>query len=191
MQRYVASGAVPSIRQGDDGFLKAPLVFDPGSRWEYGINTDLLGKLVENVSGQTLAEYFRQHIFHPLGMTDTFFDAPLEKQGHVVSVAGNGQEALLALTREPFDLVLMDVQMPEMDGFEATAHVRRAARRSQAVPRPRSAKDDADHQQERCSAYPVFVFREGNHLRSPEGPILNGKYIHTLFSRCVQARCSR
>ena len=45
----------------------------------------------------------------------------LEKRGHRVTVAGNGREALDALAKDTFDLVFMDVQMPEMDGFEATA----------------------------------------------------------------------
>jgi PAS domain S-box-containing protein len=52
----------------------------------------------------------------------------LEKQGHAVTVANNGREALAALERELFDLVLMDVQMPEMGGFETTAAVRKRER---------------------------------------------------------------
>jgi len=48
----------------------------------------------------------------------------LEKRGHFVSIAGDGREALAALEKESFDLVLMDLQMPEMDGFEATAMIR-------------------------------------------------------------------
>ena len=54
----------------------------------------------------------------------------LEKRGHRVMVAGNGAEALAALEKDTFDLILMDVQMPEMDGFEATAAMRRKEKNS-------------------------------------------------------------
>jgi CheY-like chemotaxis protein len=54
----------------------------------------------------------------------------LEKRGHKVVVAGNGVEALAALRKESFDLVLMDVQMPEMDGYEATAAIREEEKNS-------------------------------------------------------------
>jgi signal transduction histidine kinase/CheY-like chemotaxis protein len=52
----------------------------------------------------------------------------LEKRGYIVSTAGNGREALTALEKQDFDVVLMDVQMPEMDGFEATAAIRQSER---------------------------------------------------------------
>ncbi len=85
LQEYVAEGKAPSIMAGGDAFLKAPLLFDPGTRWEYGINTDWLGKLVENVSGQTLEAYFKEHVFQPLGMADSFFDVPPDKRPRLVA----------------------------------------------------------------------------------------------------------
>ncbi len=84
LYEYVAKGKVPSVMAGGDGFMKAPLLFDPGTRWEYGIGLDWLGKLVEKVSGQSLEAYFRQRVFEPLGMDDTFFNVPPDKQPRLV-----------------------------------------------------------------------------------------------------------
>lgn len=89
---------VPSMMAGGDGFLNAPLLFDPGQRWEYGINTDWLGKLVEKVSGQKLDEYFRDHIFNPLAMTDGYFQVPEEKRSRI---AKRYQRKDGALTEQP------------------------------------------------------------------------------------------
>ena len=56
-----------------------PLMFHPGTRWHYGIATDVLGALIQRISGMTLGEFFEQRIFGPLGMTDTGFVVPREK----------------------------------------------------------------------------------------------------------------
>ncbi len=52
-----------------------PLLFEPGSEWNYGVSTDVLGRLVELISGQNLESFFRERIFGPLGMVDTSFDS--------------------------------------------------------------------------------------------------------------------
>ena len=59
-----------------------PLDFQPGTRWQYspGTGIDVLGHIVELVSGQPLDEYLREHIFEPLGMGDTFFALPPERR---------------------------------------------------------------------------------------------------------------
>ncbi len=56
-----------------------PLLFHPGEQWNYGVSTDILGRLVEVLSGMTLDEFFHQRIFKPLGMNDTGFDVPAAK----------------------------------------------------------------------------------------------------------------
>ncbi|HEY6341353.1 MAG TPA: serine hydrolase domain-containing protein [Bryobacteraceae bacterium] len=63
-----------------------PLIFEPGTRWQYGTGLDWTGKLVEAVSGQTLEAYFQTNILEPLGMKDTKFSVPGEKFDRMVSV---------------------------------------------------------------------------------------------------------
>lgn len=62
-----------------------PLVFEPGTRWQYGTSMDWAGKLVEKVSGQSLEQYFRANILDPLGMKDTTFVFPPDKFDRLVS----------------------------------------------------------------------------------------------------------
>lgn len=56
-----------------------PLKFEPGTKWHYSIAVDLTGLIVERLSGKSLADYFQDHIFNPLGMKDTFFEVPKNK----------------------------------------------------------------------------------------------------------------
>lgn len=62
-----------------ENLARLPLEFSPGSAWNYSVATDVLGYLVQVLSGLPLDEYFRQHIFAPLGMQDTFFSVPADK----------------------------------------------------------------------------------------------------------------
>jgi CubicO group peptidase (beta-lactamase class C family) len=72
-------------RAGEE-YPVGPLVFEPGERWLYSTSTDWVGRLVEKVSGQSLEDYFRQHIFTPLGMADTFYFVPKDKEARLVTV---------------------------------------------------------------------------------------------------------
>jgi CubicO group peptidase (beta-lactamase class C family) len=62
-----------------------PLIFEPGTRWQYGTSADWTGRLVEAVSGLTLEQYFQRNILQPLGMKDTTFIFPAEKFDRLVS----------------------------------------------------------------------------------------------------------
>ena len=73
MLRYYQHAGVPNIISCKNVTLQTPLVCDPGERWEYGISIDWAGKTVERLSGQSLEDYFREHIFTPLDMRDTGF----------------------------------------------------------------------------------------------------------------------
>lgn len=62
-----------------------PLFFQPGEKWKYGLNTDVLGYLVEIWSGMPLEEFFTKRIFQPLGMKDTYFNVPPQKGKRLVN----------------------------------------------------------------------------------------------------------
>jgi methyl acetate hydrolase len=71
--RYEQATGMPDIAYSRNGSFAAPLEFDPGERWQYGIGMDWVGKLIEAVSDQSLEVYFRENIFAPLGMRDSGF----------------------------------------------------------------------------------------------------------------------
>ena len=72
-------------RAGETYPFGGPLLFDPGERWHYSTSTDVVGKLVEVVSGQKLEDYFREHIFAPLKMDDTSYNVPEQKGPRLVA----------------------------------------------------------------------------------------------------------
>ncbi|TDH59459.1 class A beta-lactamase-related serine hydrolase [Dankookia rubra] len=73
MGRYMATTGLLAPRSGKLESLRAPLVFEPGERWEYSIATDWVGQAVEAASGRRLEHYVRDRILEPLGMTDSGF----------------------------------------------------------------------------------------------------------------------
>ena len=68
-----------SLAEVTQRLARLPLLFHPGSRWQYGFSTDVLGRLVEAVSGQSLDRFFAERIFQPLGMVDTAFQVEQSK----------------------------------------------------------------------------------------------------------------
>src|SRR5215510_6241512 len=74
----------PTVRdfkpRDGETYPAGPLLFEPGTQWIYGTSVDWLGRLVEKLSGKNLEEDFREHIFTPLKMSDTFYNVPEPEQ---------------------------------------------------------------------------------------------------------------
>jgi CubicO group peptidase (beta-lactamase class C family) len=85
LARYIKVTNTPPGNTGKLASIRLPLIFDPGDRWEYGINLDWAGRVVEAVSGLPLEVYFRQHIFAPLGMSDTDYAISAAQRSRLVS----------------------------------------------------------------------------------------------------------
>jgi len=78
-----------------------PLLYQPGTKWHYSVSTDVLGYLVQKVSGQPLDEFFWQNIFEPLDMKDTAFHVPNEKVNRFAACYGPRQNGGLKIVDEP------------------------------------------------------------------------------------------
>jgi CubicO group peptidase (beta-lactamase class C family) len=101
LERCVAALGMPQMASGQLAALRMPLMFDPGERWEYGINIDWVGRLVEEASGQSLDAYFAEHITGPLGMADTGFAVSPEQRARQATVHQRAPDG--ALTPQPFE----------------------------------------------------------------------------------------
>lgn len=100
--QYLQKTGNPNIFSCLNTALKAPIMSDPGTRWEYGINIDFVGKAVEAASGKRLDAYLRDHMFAPLGMTDTAFKITDDMRKRLVGVHARGEDGQLAAM--PFEL---------------------------------------------------------------------------------------
>lgn len=91
-----------------------PLKHHPGERFTYGLNTDVLGYLVEVLSGMPLNEFFRHRIFEPLGMNDTYFYVPRNKHNRVVALHEVSSGRIVKVSHTVFDNV--DPEYPKSGG---------------------------------------------------------------------------
>lgn len=105
------------IRLADamDRLGKLPLTHQPGEKWTYGLNIDVLGYLVEKVSGKTLDQFFKERIFDPLGMKDTYFYIPATKQNRLVAVYTPDKQGHL-VRWSASTLPGIDVNYPKTEG---------------------------------------------------------------------------
>jgi methyl acetate hydrolase len=96
MARYMEKQGIPGIISCENAALALPLAFDPGSRWDYGINIDWVGKAVERVSGQTLGDYVAEHLFAPIGIKDTGFKLTQNRRSRLVGMHARGVDGGIA-----------------------------------------------------------------------------------------------
>ena len=102
MKRYIDKTGHPTGATGKLAALNAPLIFDPGERWEYGMSMDWVGQLIEKASGKTIDVYFRDHIFAPLGMRDSGYVIDDEQKSRLATVHVRKADGAL----EPFERTL-------------------------------------------------------------------------------------
>ena len=98
VSRDAVRGKPWNTAQMVDEAAKTPLCFHPGERWMYGFSHDVLGRLIEVISGKTLGEYLSETIFRPLGLKDTAFYIPKEKQDRAVKPYQLGPKGLAEIT---------------------------------------------------------------------------------------------
>jgi CubicO group peptidase (beta-lactamase class C family) len=94
--RFMEATGMPPARSGKLAVLDMPLMFDPGEAWEYGINTDWVGRVVEAVHGRPLPEVLAQHVLGPLGMADTGYLPGPAQRARRAAMHSRGADGALA-----------------------------------------------------------------------------------------------
>ena len=97
------AGTEESLAEVVGRLAEVPLCFHPGTRWNYGVSTDVLGRVVEVVAGRSLGQVFRERIFEPLGMPDTMFGVPDDRLDRFCSLYTRTTEEPLKLVEDAWD----------------------------------------------------------------------------------------
>ena len=85
---------IPSLRAFVQQLSDIPLAFEPGNRWHYGFSHDVLGALIEVLSGKSYGQFLKEEIFEPLGMNNTFFRIPDEKRNQLSTLYSQSDKGL-------------------------------------------------------------------------------------------------
>lgn len=112
MARELEYRGAGDILSGQRASLDRPLAFDPGTRWDYGIGIDWAGKMVEEVSGMRLGEYFQKNILGPLGMKDTAFSMGDDQKSRLAGMHARTPDGAIV----PYPLVLEQEPEQHMGG---------------------------------------------------------------------------
>jgi methyl acetate hydrolase len=102
MVQYLDKTGLPAVTTCKNDALKTPIMTDPGTRWEYGTNIDFVGKAVEAASGERLDAYLRDHLFAPLGISDTAFKIGDAQRKRLVGMHQRNEDGSLGVI--PFEL---------------------------------------------------------------------------------------
>jgi CubicO group peptidase (beta-lactamase class C family) len=111
--RYGPAVGLPNPLEGKKTSLSAPLVNDPGTVWEYGVNIDWLGMVIERLTGQTLGTYLAEHVYGPLGMTDSTFRPSDDQRARLMPIRLRAADGTLVPT---------ELDLPFDPEFEAGGH---------------------------------------------------------------------
>lgn len=101
MARYMRENEIPAMRTAKLAAFAVPLARDPGERWEYGVNIEMVGRMVETVSGLDLETYLQKHILGPLGMRDTSYIARPSWESRLAALHGRKADGTLDVIASP------------------------------------------------------------------------------------------